>query len=81
MTRRVAFLAVASLLAGCASMSPAPPKASATLAATAGNATAGSVAELVTGKYLRSAPPTNNGYTITVTAGVATVSPAACAIT
>ena len=43
MTRRVFYIVVTSLLAGCASMTPTAPKASATLVATAGNTTTGSV--------------------------------------
>lgn len=53
MTRRVAFLAAASLLAGCASMAPSMPKASAMLVPTAGNATTGSVAFSPNGDRVR----------------------------
>jgi len=53
MTRRVFVLATASLLAGCASMPPSVPNASAPLAATAGNATTGSVAFTANGDRVR----------------------------
>ena len=53
MTRRVAILVAASLLTGCASMTPSMPRASATLAATAGNATTGSVTFTPNGDRVR----------------------------
>lgn len=53
MTPRLASLVVASLLAGCASMTPSVPKASATLAATAGNNATGSVAFTANGDRVR----------------------------
>jgi Cu-Zn family superoxide dismutase len=53
MTRRVAFLPAALLLAGCASIAPSMPKASATLVPTAGNATTGSVAFSPNGDRVR----------------------------
>jgi Cu-Zn family superoxide dismutase len=53
MTRHVGPLLAALLLAGCASMTPTAPKASATLAATAGNKAAGSVAFTPNGDRVR----------------------------
>ena len=53
MTCRVAFLVAALLLAGCASMTPAAPKASAALAPTAGNATTGTIAFTPDGDRVR----------------------------
>lgn len=53
MTRRLAAIAVLALLAGCASMMPSMPKASATLAPTAGNKTAGSIAFMPNGERVR----------------------------
>ena len=50
---RFVLLVTASLLAGCASMAPSSPKASATLAATTGNATTGSVAFTPNGDRVR----------------------------
>src|SRR6478609_5266098 len=53
MTRYVVPLAAALLLAGCTSMAPTMPKASAALAATAGNKTAGTVAFSPNGDRVR----------------------------
>jgi Cu-Zn family superoxide dismutase len=53
MARRFASLVAASLLAGCASMTPSLPRASATLAATAGNTAAGNVAFTPNGDRVR----------------------------
>ena len=53
MTRYVVPLAAALLLAGCASMAPTMPKASAALAATAGNKTTGTVAFSPNGDRVR----------------------------
>ena len=70
MTRRVAFLVAALALGGCASMTPPVPKASATLAATAGNATTGSVAFTQNGDRVRvlakvgGLPPGTHGFHI-----------------
>jgi Cu-Zn family superoxide dismutase len=53
MTCRFVLLVSASLLASCASMAPPMPKASATLAATTGNAATGSVAFTPNGDRVR----------------------------
>ena len=53
MTRPIVPVAIALLLAGCASMAPTPPRAQATLAPTAGNAAKGSVTFTPSGDRLR----------------------------
>jgi Cu-Zn family superoxide dismutase len=53
MMHRVAVLVVTLLMTGCASMAPSMPRASASLVATAGNATTGNVAFTPNGDRVR----------------------------